>query len=89
MDLQGNLDAKVEAELLRDIPMIGQALSVALWPVSKLFVYKVSGNLRAPVVEPRYMVPKLLMNPIHSIPNLINGTRRNPKPTPPEPAATN
>lgn len=89
MDLQGNLDAKVEAELLRDIPMIGQSLSVALWPVSKLFVYKVSGNLRAPVVEPRYMVPKLLMNLIHSILNPINGTRRNPKPTPPEPAATN
>ena len=87
IDFQGNLDAKVEAELLRDIPMIGQAISVALWPVSKLFVYKVSGNLRAPVVEPRYMFPKLLTNPIHSILNLLNGNRRNLKPTPPEPAS--
>ncbi len=89
IDLQGNLDAKIEAELLRDIPIIGHALSVALWPVSKMFVYKVSGNLRDPVVEPKYMFPKLLTNPIHSILNPINGNRRNPKPTPPEPAATN
>ncbi len=88
IDFQGNLDAKVEAELLRDIPMIGQALSVVLWPVSKLFVYKVSGNLRAPIVEPRYMFPKLLMNPIHSILNPVNGIHRNFKPAPPEPAAT-
>lgn len=87
IDFQGNLDAKVEAELLRDIPMIGQALSVALWPVSKLFVYKVSGNLRAPAVEPRYMFPKLLMNLIHSILNPVNGIRRNLKPAPPEPAS--
>lgn len=88
IDLQGNLNAKVEAELLRDIPMIGQALSVVLWPVSKLFVYKVSGNLRAPIVEPRYMFSKLLMNAINSILNPVNGTHRNFKPAPPEPAAT-
>lgn len=88
IDFQGNLDAKVEVELLRDIPMIGQALSVVLWPVSKLFVYKVSGSLRDPVVEPKYMFPKLLTNPIHSILNPINGSRRNPKPTPPEPVST-
>lgn len=87
IDFQGNLDAKVEAELLRDIPIIGQAISVALWPVSKLLVYKVSGNLRNPVVEPRYMFPKLLTNPIHSILNLLNGNRRNLKPTPPEPVS--
>lgn len=92
IDFQGNLDAKVEAELLRDIPMIGQVVSAVLWPVSKLFVYKVSGNLRDPVVEPKYMLPKLLMkpiNPIHSILNPGRGIRRNFKPAPPEPAATN
>ena len=91
IDFEGNLDAKVEAELLRDIPMIGQVVSTALWPVSKLFVYKVSGNLRDPVVEPKYMLPKLLMklmDPIHSILNPSRGIRRNFKPAPPEPAAT-
>lgn len=88
IDLQGNLDARVEAELLRDIPIIGQVLSVVLWPVSKLFVYKVNGNLRDPVVEPRYMFPKLLMNPINSILNPVNGIRRNFKPALPEPAST-
>ena len=88
IDFQGNLDAKVEAELLRNIPMIGQVVSVALWPASKLFVYKVSGNLHDPVVEPKYMLPKILIKPIHSILNLINEIRRSFKPAPPEPAST-
>lgn len=69
IDFQGNLDAKVEAELLRDTPMVGRAVSIALWPISKLFIYKVGGNLRDPIAEPVYVAPKFLMNPITSILN--------------------
>ena len=67
LDFDGNLNALVEAELLRDAPLVGRVVSLALWPVSKLFVYKVSGNLREPIAEPVYVLPKILMNPIDSI----------------------
>ena len=69
LDFDGNLNAYVEAELLRDTPLVGRVVSLALWPVSKLFVYKVSGNLREPIAEPVYVLPKILMNPIDSIMN--------------------
>ena len=39
------LQVRVEAELLRDTPMVGKFFSLALWPVSKLFEYKVEGSL--------------------------------------------
>ncbi|MBT5705198.1 MAG: hypothetical protein HOI66_02680, partial [Verrucomicrobia bacterium] len=67
LDFDGNLNALVEAELLRDAPLVGRVVSLALWPVSKLFVYKVSGNLREPIAEPVYVLPKILMNPIDSL----------------------
>ena len=67
LDFDGNLNAVVEAELLRDAPLVGRVFSLALWPVSKLFVYKVSGNLREPIAEPVYVLPKILMNPIDSL----------------------
>lgn len=69
LDFDGRIDARVEAELLRDTPMVGKVVSLALWPVSKLFVYKVSGNLNEPIAEPIYVLPKFFMNPIDSIRN--------------------
>ncbi len=69
LDFDGNLEARVEAELLRDAPMVGRVVSMALWPVSKLFVYNIKGNLREPVAEPVYVLPKFLMNPIESLRN--------------------
>jgi hypothetical protein len=64
VDFQGCLDARVEAEMLRDTWFVGPIVSLALWPVSKLFEYKVVGDLNAPVSEPVY-VPKLLLLPLH------------------------
>ena len=72
LDFEGNLDARVEAELLRDAPMVGRVVSMALWPVSKLFVYKLGGNLREPIAEPVYVLPKFLMNPLNSLRNKEN-----------------
>ncbi len=89
IDFQGNLDGTVEAKLLRNTPMIGQVVSTTLWPVSKLFVYQVSGDLQKPIVEPRYALPKLLITPLNAILNSSNISRRNLKPTPPAPASTN
>ncbi len=65
VDFKGEVNAQVEAELLRDAWVIGRAVSVALWPVSKLFEYQVTGTLAVPKIEPLYVIPKLLLMPLH------------------------
>ena len=72
VDFDGNLDARVEAELLRDTPMLGRVFSLALWPVSKLFEYRVTGSLGEPEIKPLYMVPKYLMVPFQSLNSMDN-----------------
>lgn len=67
LDFEGNLDARVEAELLRDTPMVGRVVSLALWPFSKLFVYRITGDLKNPIAKPIYVLPKFLLNPIGSL----------------------
>jgi hypothetical protein len=66
VDLKGNVDARVTAQLLRDTWVVGQLVSTVLWPVSKLFEYQVTGTLKQPKTEPVY-VPKLLLLPLHPI----------------------
>lgn len=70
VDFDGNLDSRVEAELLRDTPMLGRVFSLALWPVSKLFEYKVTGTLGQPEIKPLYFVPKYLLVPFQSLNNM-------------------
>jgi hypothetical protein len=65
VDLEGRVDARVEAELLRDTWVVGRMLSLALWPVSKIFEYKITGTLNEPKMEPLYLVPKLILMPLH------------------------
>jgi hypothetical protein len=66
VDLRQNVNARVTAELLRNTWMIGPVVSTVLWPVSKLFEYRVTGTLKNPKSEPVY-VPKLLLFPLHPI----------------------
>jgi hypothetical protein len=65
--LQGQTDARVEAELLRDTWVIGRLMSWVLWPVSKIFEYKVTGPLEQPKLEPVFFIPKILLAPFHPI----------------------
>jgi hypothetical protein len=69
VDLASRLDARMEAELFRDTPVIGPLISLVLTPFTKLFVYDVKGTLKKPVAEPRY-VPKLLLAPLRPIKTL-------------------
>jgi len=62
-DFHERVNAKVEAELLRNTWVIGPLLSAVLWPVSKALEYKVTGTLSHPKAEPLY-VPKLLLFPL-------------------------
>jgi AsmA-like protein len=78
VDLQGRVDARVQAELLRDTWVIGRVLSLALWPITKVFEYKLSGTLKEPKSEPLYIIPKILLLPFHA----FGGGKSTPEPTP-------
>jgi hypothetical protein len=69
VDLQSKVNAHVDAQLLRDTWVVGPLLSTALWPVSKLFEYKISGTLQQPQMEPVY-IPKAFFMPLHPIRSL-------------------
>lgn len=61
----GQVNARVEAELFRDTWLIGRLVSLVLWPVTKLIEYKITGPLSNPKSEPLYMPAKLLFIPLH------------------------
>jgi hypothetical protein len=63
VDLNGKLNARVEAELLRDMWLVGPLVSTIFWPVSKLFEYKVTGTLEQPKMEPVFLIPKMMLLP--------------------------
>jgi hypothetical protein len=62
LDFQGQVNARVEAGLLRDMWLVGPVVSTVLWPVTKVFEYKVTGSLGDPKAEPVY-VPRLMFFP--------------------------
>jgi hypothetical protein len=66
VDFEGKVHGKMEAELFRDAPGFGWMISHLLWPVTKVFVYKIGGTLNHPKMDPLY-VPKILMLPFHPL----------------------
>jgi len=70
VDFHTRVNARVEAELLRDTWFVGKIVSTALWPISKLFEYKVTGTLANPNPEPVYLVPRLFLAPLHPVKSL-------------------
>jgi len=85
IDLRGNVNARVNAQLMREIPVVGSLLAHVFWPVGKLFEYKVTGTVKNPKSEPVY-VPKFLLMPLHPLRSLdelfpVNGSFTN---TPPQ-----
>ena len=69
VDLRSRVNAYATAQLLRDTWVAGPLISTALWPVSKLLEYKITGTLEKPESEPVY-IPKLLLMPLHPIRSL-------------------
>jgi hypothetical protein len=70
VDLKQNLNARVTAQPLRNTPVIGSVASTLLWPVGKLFEYRVTGTLRDPKTTPVFVPTKVLMFPLHPIRSL-------------------
>ena len=62
----GRVDARVDAELLRDAWLIGRVVSLVFWPVTKMLEYRITGTLSDPKSEPVF-IPKLLLVPLHPI----------------------
>ncbi len=86
VDFSGHVDATVQAQLLRGMPLVGPLLSLALSPFTKLFEYKVSGTLADPKSEPLYDVTKLLMiplNPVQTFRDMVPGQISAPTNTQP------
>jgi len=65
VDMQRQVNARVDAELLRDMWGVGPVVSAVLTPFTKLFEYKTTGSLDSPKKEPVYFVPKLVQMPFH------------------------
>ncbi|HET7624880.1 MAG TPA: AsmA-like C-terminal region-containing protein [Verrucomicrobiae bacterium] len=67
MDLKGPVNARVQAELLRDTWVVGRAISLVFWPVTKIFEYKITGTLNQPKTEPLFFLPKIVLLPFHPL----------------------
>ncbi len=65
VDLDSKVNARVEAELLRDMWLVGPLVSTVFWPVSKMFEYKVTGALGDPKMDPVFIIPRLVLFPFH------------------------
>ena len=66
IDLQGTVNARMEAELFRNTWVVGPVLSLALWPVSKTFEYKITGTIQKPRSDP-FFIPKIFFFPLHPV----------------------
>jgi hypothetical protein len=89
VDFDTRVNARVEAELLRDSPLLGQVLSTVLLPVSKIFEYRVSGTIAEPNPQPVWFIPRLLFLPFAPVKSLQDIFAPNAKPgekAPPSPA---
>ncbi len=94
VDFDSNMNATMQAELLRDVPLLGPVIGLALSPFSKLFEYDVRGTLGKPEMEPRYVPSFLLapLRPIQTIKSLFPGDpkkaddEKQREPAKPEPA---
>ena len=67
VDFDANVNARMEASLFRDWWLPGKVFGLALTPLTKLLEYKVTGTLGNPKSQPLYMLPKVLLAPLHPI----------------------
>ncbi|MBI3879824.1 MAG: hypothetical protein HY301_07130, partial [Verrucomicrobia bacterium] len=90
VDFDTRVNARLEAELLRDSPVVGRVFSLLLTPLTKVFEYKVTGTLADPKPEPLYFLPRLLLipfSPLQTLKDIFGGEEKKPEPGVPPPAA--
>ncbi len=64
VDFDGNVNARVLGELMRDTWVVGPIVSTVFWPLTKALEYKISGTLNQPKLDPLY-IPKAFLIPFH------------------------
>jgi hypothetical protein len=64
VDFDGNVSARVEADLMRRVPGLGRLISTVFWPVTKLLQYDVSGTLSEPKLEPANPISRIFTLPL-------------------------
>ncbi len=79
VDLQGQVNARVEGLLLRDVWLLGPVVSTVFWPVTKMFEYKLSGPLENPKTQPVFFVPKVVLFPFHPLHTLQGVLHEQPR----------
>ena len=63
VDFNYRLNARVEAIILRDVPVFGPALKTIFKPFTKLFEFKVTGTLSQPRKEQAFLISKFILMP--------------------------
>ena len=86
VDFDQKVDGGMEADLLRDLPVLGYLISKVLWPVTKVFAYEITGTLNDPKTKEKYLIPQALLAPLHPIKTLKDIFNPEPEPAP-KPAA--
>jgi hypothetical protein len=79
-DFEGRVNARVTAELLRDLPVFGGVISFLFTPLSKLFEYKLTGTLSQPKTEPLYVAKavSMLFHPLRTLKGILPVAPANP-----------
>lgn len=75
VDFMGDVDARMQARILRDSGVLGPLISAALWPLTKIFEYHLSGTLSEPVAEPVH-IPRFLfmaLEPFKALQGVLKG----------------
>lgn len=79
------INARVEAQVLRNTPVVGPIFSIVLKPLTKAFEFRISGPLDHMVTEPVYFpFPGLLSVAAHPLQSLRNLFPRPSEKTPPQ-----
>ena len=74
VNFDGDIRARVEAEPMRDAPVVGPIVSTILAPVAKLFSYKIRGTMSEPIIKPENIPGFVtgLFSPFESIGKLFS-----------------
>jgi hypothetical protein len=77
VDFAARVDARVEAQLLREAAVVGPLVSLVFSPLTKILEFKVGGTIMSPVIEPLY-IPKPLLFPLNPV-GVIRDIFRRPE----------
>jgi hypothetical protein len=81
VDKNKKINARLEAILSRETPVLGPVLSLAFTPLSKLFEYHISGPWNNPELEPVF-VPRFIMFMLHPFKMFKSSPPPEPTPVP-------